>query len=174
MQNCAASYIVSCALGESHMIHIAEGEQPVGTLEVRKEITGKTPRSFSSTHRDTIMSRYPIRPSKQSWTPATRVAFLSTPEALLPRSTRADFLAPMMQTQCSDYPTWVCSDLGFHYFDLHVHVTGADLIHRYRAALEVHIGANGNLYQLALRAVQQCRTLTSEVRNYLDAVVNVY
>ena len=177
MRNCTASYVVRCALGESHIISIARDDEPVATLEVRKKMYGENTKILL------IHAEAPERASPSAEVAHAVEHFLDAcndgsipinPAALLPRSMRADLLAPIVQAQCIDYPTWVSAHLGLHYFDLHAHVTGLDLIGHYRAALELHVDTKDSLYQLALHAVQQCRALPSEVRDHLDTVVNAY
>ncbi len=175
MQHCASTYVARCALGDSYLLHIAQGDTPIGTLEVRKGMYGDNIKLLLE-HAQGI-DHEPLSPEAEQAVHQFQDAcndgrIALNPEALQPRSLRMDTLAPMLQLQCIDYPTWVRSRLGDHFFDLHAHVTGPDLIEQYRTALELQPGANGSLYQLALRAVTQSRRLNRESREYLEMMVN--
>ncbi len=175
MKNCASTYVARCALGDSHMIHMSCGDAPVGTLEVRREMYGENLKILlahaeSADHKP--LSADAERILHQFLDACNEYRIPLHPDAVQPRSERMDVLTPMLQLQSLDYPTWVQENLGPHYFSLHAHVTGTDLFDRYRDALELHSDAKDSLYQLALRAVRQCRTLNRESREYLELITN--
>jgi hypothetical protein len=175
MQNCASTYVALCALGDSHMIHLSRGDVPLGTLEVRREMYGENLKILlghaeSADHKPLTADAQRILHQFLDACNEHRIPL--NPEAVLPRSERMDILSPMLEWQCLDYPTWVQANLGPHYFGLHAHITGTNLFERYRDALELHSGATDSLYQLALRAVRQCRSLNRESREYLELITN--
>ena len=157
------------------MLHMSRDGAPIGTLQVRTAMYSHN-RKILLVHAEsadhTPLSTDAERALEQFLDACntSRIAF--DQDALLPRSLRLDLLAPMLQTQCVDYHSWVCAGLRLHYFDLHAQVTGPQLIEHYRAALELHTGGNESLYQLALRVTNNACTFTGKVRDYVDVVDN--
>lgn len=174
MQNCASSYVLECAIGESHLIHMSRDGAPVGTLQVRMALYSEN-RKILLVHAEsadhTPLSSDAEQALDQFLGACNTGGIAFDPEALLPRSLRMEHLAPMLQTQCIDYPTWARAGLRFYYFDLHARVTGPVLIEHYRAALELRPDAKDSLYQLALRAVKQSRILNTSTRDHLERIV---
>lgn len=177
MQNCASTYVLECATGESHMIHLSQDGEPIGTVAVRKAMYSDN-RKILLVHAEaadhTPLSADAEQALEQFLDACNggRIAF--APDALLPRSLRLELLAPMLQTQCIDYPTWVRAGLSLHYFDLHAQIAGPEIIEHYRATLELQIAAKDSLYQLALRAVKQSRTRKAYTQDNLEQMVGAY
>ncbi len=159
------------------MIHMSQGEVPVGTLEVRVAMYGDN-RKILLVHAESA-DHTPLSTDAEQALERfldacndDRIAF--NPDALLSRSLRLELLAPLLQSQCVDYPTWGRAGLRLHYFDLHARVTGPALIEHYRPALELHPGATDSLYQTALSAAGRSRTSNAGARDYPDRVVDAY
>ncbi len=177
MRNCAASYVVRCALAESHLLHIAYEDDPVGTVEVRKEWYGDNPKLLL-VHAETHEHR-PLDSEAEN----ALMHFLDAcndgqiglnPEALQPRSVHADLLGPLLQSIPMEYSHWVRNDLEMHYFDLHTETSGALVLEHYRDALQFEHESPDCLYELALRALQRNQSMNSMVREYLDVAVCAY
>ncbi len=160
MQNCASTYLTRCALGESHMIHMALGGTPVGTVEVRKAMYGDNTKILLA-HAEAARHAPLIAAAEQAlyqFLDACNDGGIAlNSEAVMPSSLRMELLAPLLKSQCLDYATWEKANIGHDYFTLHAYVSGSDVFDRYRAALELEKDANESLYILALRAVRQCR-----------------
>jgi hypothetical protein len=170
MRNCASTYVASCTVGEAHMIHMARGGVPVGTVEVRHEMADDNVK-ITLVHAEAAGQQPLTVEAEQALHQFLNACNDGTvemnPDAVLPRSVRMELLAPMLKLQPIDFPTWdrAFFNLGSHYFDIHARVTGTDLIEKYRAALELKIDAKDSLYQLALRAVKQCHRSISNHGN---------
>lgn len=169
MQNCASTYSTLCALGESHMIHIALAGTPVGTLEVRKELYGENTKMLL-VHAEAACHAPLTGAAEQAlyrFLDACNDGGIAlNPEALQPQSLRMELLASMLQSQCLDYPTWEQADTGHDYFFLHAYVGGNDFIEHYRTALELEKDAKESLYVIASRAVRQCRRAVVSYGNF--------
>jgi len=175
MYNCARHYVSRCAFADSHLLHIARNDEPVGTVEVRKEMYGDNPKILLV---DAQSHDYkPLDTEAQG----ALTEFLEAcndglirlnPAALQPRSVHADALSKLLDAIPMDYSHWERSGLEMHYFDLYAESNGVVMLENYRDALEVERGSSHSLYKLALCAVRRNKLLQSDTREYLkDAVI---
>jgi len=177
MHNCASSYVARCALADSHLLHIATDDQPVGTVEVRKEMYGDNPKILlvdAQTH-----DYAPLDPKARNALAKFQEAcndgrIRLNPDALEPRSVHANSLAPLLQRIPIAFSHWSRHNLDAHYFDLHAETSGAVVFDQYRDALEMERGSPRTLYQLAVLAVRRNQSMNSTVREYLENVVCAY
>lgn len=159
MVNCVPIYVVQCAVGRTHLLHVSVNGKPIATLQVE-------PGEPGSRHTLTLVhAEGPARadlPEEVSQALKTFLdglndgTFAVNPLALPDATVRAARLRSVLQLQCTDYPTWAAAGLAREYFDSTALTSGAAIFKSYRTALAFRPG-HGSLYSKGLEAVREFR-----------------